>query len=103
MPVKQTTEAVLRTEHAMHDDLGHYYFPDPSNHSTRVYVRQDENGEILFRLWQEGTPEIWEKHPWLPHDVLKAADALYQKERNENARQIRLYDLNVARALLQKN
>ena len=94
------TEAMLRTEMLMQDERGLFYYPDPTNHSSRVYVRRADNGEIEFRLWQEGIPEVWERHPWLPHDVLKDAAALYQKERNKDARQMRLYDLNVAKALL---
>ncbi|MBO4368711.1 MAG: hypothetical protein J5803_01225 [Desulfovibrio sp.] len=85
----------------MKDERGVYYFPIPMDRSVRVYVRKNDKQEIEFRLWADDTPEIWEKHPWLNHDVLSAASDLYKSERNEKANQVELYDLKVAQSLLQ--
>lgn len=82
----------------MKDDNGLYYYPDPSDTKTRVYVRQGAGG-VEFRLWRADHPEVWEKHQWLAHGVIEAAAAMY-KERNEKADPLALYDLNVAKALI---
>ncbi|MBQ7608027.1 MAG: hypothetical protein IJU76_08680 [Desulfovibrionaceae bacterium] len=84
----------------MKDSLGLYYFPKPADHSLRVYVRMGKSGAIEFRLWKEGMPEVWERHPWIPHDVLSMANDLYHKERNEKADNLSLYDLSLAKLLL---
>ncbi|MDR2487938.1 MAG: hypothetical protein LBD42_00270 [Desulfovibrio sp.] len=84
----------------MKDDKGLYYYPNPSDSNTRVYVRQGENG-IEFRLWQSEHPEVWERHEWLVYDVLLTAASLY-KERGRKTDPLAFYDLNVARALLQE-
>lgn len=84
----------------MRDERGLYYHARPGDSKARVYVKKDENGEILFRLWQADHPEVWEGHPWLPMAVIEQAASLYREERNPDANPLRLYDLAVARALL---
>lgn len=87
----------------MRDERGVYYLAEPGNSKARVYVRKDEDGEILFRLWQADHPEVWENHPWLSMEVIREAASLYRQERNPDADPTRLYDLAVARALLAEN
>jgi hypothetical protein len=82
----------------MKDDNGLYYYPDPADHQTRVYVRQGASGPE-FRLWRSGHPEVWEKHEWLPHAVIEAAAAMY-RERGSASDPLIFYDSNVARALI---
>lgn len=82
----------------MKDDNGLYYHPDPSDHKTRVYVRESAVG-VEFRLWRADHPEVWEQHEWIPYDVVSAAAAMY-KERDTGADPLAFYDLNVARALI---
>lgn len=84
----------------MKDDNGLYYHPDPSDHSSRVYVRQGLGG-VEFRLWRADHPEVWERHGWLAYDVVQAAASMY-KERGSGADPLALYDCNVARALLKE-
>ncbi len=84
----------------MHDEKGSYYYPDPTDPQSRVYVRQGENGPE-FRLWRADHPEVWERHGWLDEATLKAAAALYQARGNA-ANPMRLYDFAVARALLKE-
>lgn len=82
----------------MKDEKGVYYYPDPSDHKTRVYVREGAGG-IEFRLWRLDHPEVWEQHEWLPFAVVSAAAAMY-KERGTGVDPLNFYDCNVARALL---
>lgn len=82
----------------MKDDNGLYYYPDPSDTKTRVYVRQGAGG-IEFRLWRSEHPEVWERHEWLQYEVLMAAASMY-KERGSKADPLAFYDLNVAKALI---
>lgn len=82
----------------MKDDNGLYYYPDPSDTKTRVYVRESPAG-IEFRMWRAEHPEVWERHEWLVYDVILAAVSMY-KERGNDADPLAFYDLNVARALL---
>ncbi len=82
----------------MKDDNGLYYYPDPTETRTRVYVRPGESGPE-FRLWHAERPEIWERHDWLPFSVVQAAAAMY-KEQKGSSDPLTLYDINVARALL---
>lgn len=82
----------------MKDDNGLYYYPDPADRQTRVYVRENAGG-IEFRLWRSEHPEVWERHGWLAHSVLSAAASLY-KERGNGIDPLVFYDVNVARALL---
>ena len=85
---------------SMRDELGVYYYAQAGNPAVRVYVRKGENG-IEFRLWQRDHPEVWETHEWLPHNVIKAAADLYRSERNADADPMKLYDIAIARNLLQ--
>lgn len=82
----------------MQDDNGFYYYPDPSDKRTRVYVRNGRS-DIEFRLWRQDHPEVWDTHNWLPYDVVRAAALMYQ-ERGTGADPLALYDYNVAKALL---
>ncbi|MDL2279629.1 hypothetical protein LJC15_03070 [Desulfovibrio sp. OttesenSCG-928-G11] len=85
----------------MKDDKGLYYHPDPTDHDTRVYVRQGLSGPE-FRLWRAAYPEVWEKHQWLDRAVIEAAAGMY-KERGNSSDPMALYDLNVARALIKED
>lgn len=84
----------------MRDDQGLYYYPNPQDTRSRVYVRQSDGG-IEFRLWHAEHPHVWEKHGWVPQATLEAAAAMY-KERNTAADPMALYDVNVAHALVQE-
>ncbi len=83
----------------MHDDTGHYYYPNPADKKVRMYVREcpDAPGEVEFRLFSAENPEIWERHPWLTRDVVIEAAKMYDKPDREP---LALYDLGVAKALL---
>ena len=87
----------------MKDDKGLYYFPIPGNTLARVYVRKTDDEIIEFRLWEAEHPEVWEQHQWLPYEVICQAAAMYKKERNQEADPLKIYDLNVAKALLKEN
>lgn len=84
----------------MKDDLGLYYYPDPTDQQTRVYVREGEAG-VEFRLWRSGHPEVWDKHDWLPYAVVQAAADMY-KERGTGADPLTFYDNQVAAALIKE-
>ncbi len=84
----------------MKDDNGLYYYPDPSDVQTRVYVREGDGGPE-FRLWRQDRPDVWETHDWLPYAVLSAAAAMY-KERGTGVDPLTFYDVNVARALIKE-
>lgn len=88
----------------MKDELGLYYHLQPGNAKVRVYVRRDESGGVEYRLWQADHAEIWEKHHWLPSEVLRNAAALYARDGRgaAGADPMRLYDEAVARALLEE-
>lgn len=80
----------------MQDERGLYYYPNPAQRATRMYVRLND-GAIEFRLYNSQAPEIWERHGWLPLEVVKQAAALYQGEKDPTS----LYDEKVARNLLE--
>jgi len=81
----------------MKDERGLYYLPSLQTRTTRMYVRETD-GVIEFRLWSGENPEIWERHEWIPLDVVRKAAELYKNpERNP----LGLYDLEVAKRLLQ--
>lgn len=84
----------------MRDDLGSYYYPNPADTRSRVYVRQGEGG-IEFRLWHAEYPLVWEKHGWLPQAALEAAAAMY-RENGNSADPMVLYDVAVATALIKE-
>ena len=87
----------------MRDELGLYYHPQPGNSKLRVYVRAADGNEVEFRLWQADYPEAWEKHDWVPLDVIRQAARLYREGDSAQTRgdPLALYDEKVARALLQ--
>lgn len=83
----------------MHDDKGHYYYPNPADKQVRMYVRESEEtpGDVEFRLFSAVNPEIWERHPWLPRQVVIEAAKMYDKPDRDP---LGLYDEAVAKALL---
>lgn len=81
----------------MQDQTGVYYYPNPALKSTRMYVLE-QHGVIHFRLYSSENPEIWERHGWLPLDVVKQAAALYGGENDPT----RLYDEAIAREVLRQ-
>lgn len=83
----------------MKDERGIYYHPSLQNKNTRMYVR-DNNGIIEFRLWSADEPIIWEKHQWLPYDVIEKAAEMYKAERDSERNPTALYDIEVAKNLL---
>lgn len=82
----------------MQDDRGLYYYPNPADTRSRVYVREGGNG-IEFRLWHAEYPVVWEKHGWIAQAALEKASAMYRDMGNE-VNPMSLYDMAVARALL---
>jgi len=88
----------------MRDERGIYYYPQPGNPKLRVYVRMGNAGEVEFRLWQADFPEIWEKHEWIPLDIIRKGAQLYSERGSGSARgnPLTLYDEIVAKALLQE-
>ena len=84
----------------MKDQLGLYYFPDLTDRTTRMYVRNTASGEIEFRLWMESKPEVWERHPWIPYEAIVQANKLYEQERNKQNKPLDLYRLDLAKALI---
>ena len=87
----------------MKDELGLYYHPQAGNALSRVYVRRGPDGEVEFRLWRADHPEVWERHPWLSMAVVRSAARMYQQERKAESDPLLLYDIAVARALLQED
>lgn len=87
----------------MKDKNGLYYHAQAGNPNARVYVRKGKNEEIEFRLWEASHPEVWESHGWLPLSVIREAAKLYQKERNPDSDPTKLYDANIAAALLRED
>lgn len=77
--------------------------PAGGNALSRVYVRRGPDGEVEFRLWRADHPEVWERHPWLSMAVVRSAARMYQQERNAESDPLLLYDIAVARALLQED
>lgn len=84
----------------MKDHNGLYYYPNPAETSTRVYVRAGQSGPE-FRLWRQDYPEVWEKHGWLPIGVIEAAASMY-KEKSGSVDPMQLYDKAVAEALIKQ-
>lgn len=83
----------------MRDDRGLYYYPNPADTRSRVYVRQGGDG-IEFRLWHADYPMVWEKHGWVSQAALEQAAALYRAQGKANP--MALYDPAVAKALIQE-
>lgn len=86
----------------MKDKNGLYYYPNPAETNIRVYVRQGTSGPE-FRLWRQDMPEVWEKHEWLPIQVIEAAAKMYQQAQGNNSNPMQLYDRAVALALLKED
>ncbi len=84
----------------MRDALGSYYYPDPSDTRSRVYVRESGGG-LEFRLWHAAYPMVWEKHGWIPQAALEKAAAMYRSMGREGD-PMALYDVAVARALVEE-
>lgn len=88
----------------MKDTLGLYYFPQSGTINTRMYVRRNINGITEFRLWDAEHPEIWDRHPWLPLDVVHLAAQLYAGQEGKPGEDpSKLYDIHVAEALLRED
>jgi hypothetical protein len=85
----------------MKDERGLYYYPTLQDRSTRMYVRE-QDGEVHFRLYSSENPEVWERHGWVPYSAIKQAAELYKKERDPSRNPLGLYDLDVAKRILQE-
>ena len=66
-------------------------------------MRRGADGEVEFRLWRADQPEVWERHPWISLSVVRSAASLYRRERDAAANPLALYDIAVAKALLQED
>jgi hypothetical protein len=82
----------------MKDERGLYYYPSLQSRATRMYVRE-EAGTLLFRLWSDDNPAIWDKHGWITRQAVEQAAERY-KERGQNRNPLGLYDLTIARRLV---
>lgn len=85
----------------MKDERGLFYYPSLQTRDTKMYVRENE-GSIEFRLWSNDNPIIWDKHEWLPYDVIMEAAEEYKK-RSSDRNPLSLYDLNVAQQLIKED
>lgn len=86
----------------MKDERGLYYYPSMQTHDVRMYVRRSEEGGVEFRMWNKDLPEVWERHEWIPLDVVRTAARMYA-QRNENRNPMGLYDEAIARRLLDED
>lgn len=84
----------------MKDELGVYYTPSLQHPQVRMYVRKNQD-EIEFRLYNPDEPIIWEKHQWVPYQAIEAAAVMF-REKNTDRNPLALYDLNIARKLLEE-
>lgn len=84
----------------MKDERGHYYTPSLQHPEVRMYVRENE-GEVEFRLYNPNEPVIWEKHQWLPFNIIENAAEQY-RSRGTDRNPMALYDLDIAKKLLQE-
>lgn len=84
----------------MNDANGFYYYPNPEDTRSRVYVRQGL-GDVEFRLWHAEYPEVWERHGWVAYGMIEQLAAMY-KEGGRGSDPLVLYDINVARALVKE-
>ncbi|MFW5731180.1 MAG: hypothetical protein ACOCPN_04295 [Desulfonatronovibrionaceae bacterium] len=90
------TRKILTGDTSLKIPQGKFYYPDPRNKKERMYVR-DNQGTVEFRLWNQDHPQVWEKHGWLDMDIIKRAAGMYEKKGMDP---LKLYDLQVAKALL---
>lgn len=81
----------------MKDERGLYYYPNPKNRNNRMYVREND-GVVEFRLWAADDPQVWEKHPWAPMEMIKQAASVYEKKDMDP---LDVYDEQIARRLIQ--
>lgn len=82
----------------MKDERGLYYYPSMQTRDVRMYVRENEDGVIEFRMWSQQHPEAWEKHEWIPMEVIQTAARMYQ---NQDRNPLSLYDESVAKRLIE--
>ena len=82
----------------MKDQRGLYYYPSMQDHDVRMYVRESEEGALEFRLYNAKHPEVWERHEWIPMDVVRTAARMY---RNQERNPLALYDEDVAKRLVE--
>ncbi len=89
----------------MKDDRGLYYYPSMQDKGTRMYVRENPDGEIEFRLWNAQAPDLWDRHQWITRAVVEAAVPHYQGKSEEHKKRnpLALYDEAVARRLLDED
>jgi len=80
------------------DELGLYYYPSMQTRDVRMYVRQNQEGAVEFRMWNAQMSEVWAKHEWIPYEVVQTAARMYK---NEHRNPLALYDLDVARRLIE--
>jgi hypothetical protein len=80
----------------MKDDMGVYYHPFPQNKRVRMYVQETGN-DILFRMWNQDDPQLYEEHGWVPYSAITEATEMYDKKNFDPAR---AYDIDVAREVL---
>ncbi len=80
---------------------GPFYYPVPGNKRIRMYVRE-RHGVVEFRLYNPDYPEIWERHGWLDMDLVQRGVQLFRQERRAAVDPLQLYDLRVARAVLEE-
>ncbi len=83
----------------MKDLRGLYYYPAPQNTRIRMYVRE-QFGTVEFRMFNADYPEVWEKHGWMPFEEIEMAAQMY-KDRGRDVNPMLLYDITVAKQLLQ--
>ena len=82
----------------MKDERGLYYYPSPSDHRERMYVKEAE-GVVWFRMWNAADPTLWEQHDWVPYAAILRAAEVYD---GKNFDPRRAYDIETARALLRE-
>lgn len=82
----------------MKDDIGIYYYPNPSNKKIRMYVCERE-GEVYFRMKNEDDPPMWEKHGWIPYDAVVSASLMTE---NKKFNPLKVYDIALAEELLRE-
>lgn len=80
----------------MKDDKGLYYHPFPQNKRVRMYVQETGN-DVMFRMWNQDDPQLWEEHGWIPYSAVTQAAEIYDKKNFDPGR---AYDIHVAREIL---
>ncbi len=85
----------------MKDKIGLYYYPFPQNKHVRMYVAQQQ-GEIVFRMWNEDDKKMWEEHEWVPYTAIKLASDMYAGD-EKAFDPTKAYDLEAAKALIRED